>query len=134
MIFKKPKVVVVFKGRRKILSTCLNSTMKARRMLNKGCKAFLTHVVEVKPAKLKPKDVPMVCEYLDVFSKELSRLPFDREVEFTIDVIPGTTPIFQAPYHMALGELKELKVHLQELVDEVISDRVFPHGLHQYYL
>lgn len=112
MIFKKPGVVVVFKGRRKILSTCLISTMKVRRMLNKGCKPFLAHVVEVKPTKLKPKDVPMVCEYLDVFSKELSRLPPDREVEFTIDVIPGTTPIFQAPYRMAPAELKELKVQL----------------------
>lgn len=54
----------------------------------------------------------MVCEYLDMFLDELSGLPPDLEVEFTIDLVLGTTPISQAPYHMAPIELKELKVQL----------------------
>jgi hypothetical protein len=39
------------------------------------------------------EDVPLVCEYLDVFPKELPGLPPDRDVEFMIDLVPGTAPI-----------------------------------------
>ncbi|TYK06356.1 reverse transcriptase [Cucumis melo var. makuwa] len=83
-----------------------------------GCTAFLEHVVEVQEEKLKPEDVPVVNEYLDVFPADLSGLTLDREVKFTIELLPGTTPISQAPYKMAPSELKELKVQLQELVDK----------------
>ena len=64
----------------------------------------------MKTDKLKFKDVPIVREYLDVFPKELSGLPPDREVEFTIYLVPGTRPISQAPYRMTPTELKKLKV------------------------
>ena len=50
-------------------------------------------------------------------------------MEFTIDLVPGTTPISQAPYCMAPSELKELKVQLQELVDKgYIRPSVSPWG------
>lgn len=92
--FEKPgEAVVVFKGSRKILPTCLVSAVKARRMMSKGCEAYLAHVIEVKSGKLKSKDMPVIHEYLDVFPKELSGLPVDQEIEFTIDLILGTTPI-----------------------------------------
>ncbi|XP_038896658.1 uncharacterized protein LOC120084921 [Benincasa hispida] len=58
---------------------------------------------------LKPEDVPVVQEFLDVFLEELSGLLSDREVKFTIDLIPSTTPILQVAYRMAPPELKELK-------------------------
>jgi hypothetical protein len=38
-------------------------------------------------------DVPVVCEYEDVFPEELPGLPLDRDVEFVINLVPGTTPI-----------------------------------------
>ena len=46
-------------------------------------------------AKASPDlaSIPMVCEYPDGFPKDLSRLPPDREVEFTIELEPGTAPI-----------------------------------------
>ena len=56
-----------------------------------------------------PQDVKVVRDFLDVFSEELLELPPDREVEFTIDVVPGMTPISKAPYRMVPAELKELK-------------------------
>lgn len=60
-------------------------------------------------------DLLIVKEFLDVFFKELS---LRREVEVFIDLLPGTSPIAQSPYRMALVELVELKIPLQELLDK----------------
>jgi len=56
----------------------------------------------------------VVEEFLDVFPEDLPGLPPDRVLEFSIDIILGTTPISKAPYRMALVELAELKKQLQE--------------------
>ncbi|XP_038882346.1 uncharacterized protein LOC120073603 [Benincasa hispida] len=88
----------------------LISIVNARKLLSKGCKAYLAHVMVAQGKELNPEDVPVVNEFQDVFPEELSRLPPDREVEFIIDLVPGTTPISQAPYRMVPTELKELKV------------------------
>ena len=63
-------------------------------------------------------DVRVVYRFPDVFPKELPRLLPDREIEFEIELLPGTTPISKAPYRMAPAELKELKQQLQELLDK----------------
>ena len=47
-----------------------------------------------------------------MFLRELSGLSLEREVEFTIELAPGTHPVLIAPYRMAPVELKELKVQL----------------------
>ena len=59
----------------------------------------------------------MVCEYEDVFPDELSGLPPYRDVDFTIELNLGTSPISMTPHRMTLVELQELKVQLQELLD-----------------
>jgi hypothetical protein len=55
------------------------------------------------------KEVPIVNEYLDVFPKELPGMPPDWDVEFMIDILPGTRPIAKRPYRMSVDELEELK-------------------------
>jgi hypothetical protein len=62
-----------------------------------------------------PKDVPIVKEYHDVFPEELPGMPPHREIEFVIDLAPGTAPIAKRPYRMAATELAELKSQLNEL-------------------
>ena len=91
--------------------------MTARKMLRKGCQAYLAYVVNTKSEGPKIEDILIVCEFKDVFPEDLPGLPPDREIEFAIDVIPGTASISQAPYRMAPAELKELKIQLQELLD-----------------
>jgi hypothetical protein len=56
-----------------------------------------------------------VKEYLDVFPEELPGMPPHREIEFVIDLAPGTAPIAKRPYRMAATELAELKKQLKEL-------------------
>jgi hypothetical protein len=63
-------------------------------------------------------DIPIVKEFPDVFPEELPGLPPEREVEVSIDIIPGLAPIAQSPYRMAPAELAELKIQLQELLEK----------------
>ena len=49
--------------------------------------------------------VPVVCEFLDVFLDELPGLPPDKDVEFRIELLPGTTPISIRLYRMPPNEL-----------------------------
>ncbi|KAL0549969.1 hypothetical protein IC582_014464 [Cucumis melo] len=130
VVFRKPGFAeVVFRGMWKAVSRSLISVLKAEKLLKKGCTTFLAHIVVVMREKLKPEDVPVVKEFLDVFPDDLSGLPPDREIEFTIELLPGTAPISQAPYRMAPSELKELKMQLQELVDKgYIRPSVSPWG------
>ena len=59
--------------------------------------------------------VPVVNEYPDVFPDELPGMPPDRNIEFSIDLVPETSPIAKRPYRMAASELAELKKQLEEL-------------------
>ncbi|KAB2625897.1 S ribonuclease [Pyrus ussuriensis x Pyrus communis] len=66
----------------------------------------------------KIEDVRVVRHFPDVFPEDLPGLPPDRDVEFNVELLPGTNPISLTPYRMAPAELRELKVQLQELVDK----------------
>ena len=55
------------------------------------------------------EEVPVVCEYPNVFPEELLGMPPDRDLEFIIDPIPRTAPIAKRPYRMAANELEEWK-------------------------
>ncbi|KAI5316249.1 hypothetical protein L3X38_045425 [Prunus dulcis] len=92
--------------------------MTATRLLRKGCSGYLAHIVDSRTQELKLEDIPVVRDFPDVFPDDLPGLPPHREIEFTIELMPGTSPISQTPYRMAPVELKELKVQLQELVDK----------------
>ena len=118
--FQPPgKEEFLFVGSTKKLRTPIISAMKARRLLDSGCIGFLASVMDVYlEQSMKLGDVPVVNEFLEVFLEDLPGLPPDREIEFVIDLIPGTAPISKAPYRMAPSELKELKVQLQELLDK----------------
>jgi hypothetical protein len=64
------------------------------------------------------EDIPVACEFTDVFLEDLPGIPLDRDVEFVIELQPGTTPISRRPYKMTPKELVELNVQLNELLDK----------------
>jgi hypothetical protein len=64
------------------------------------------------------EDIPVACEFPGVFAEDLSGMPPDRDVEFIIELQPGTTPISRGSYKMTPKELAELKVQLNELLDK----------------
>ena len=104
------------------------SALRANSLLKKGCQFFLAYAV-CNENEVRVEDIPIVRDFSGVFPNDLPKLPPNRELEFTIDMVPGTTPIFKAPYRMAPIELKELKVQLQELLDKgFIRPNVSPWG------
>jgi hypothetical protein len=64
------------------------------------------------------EEIPAVCDYPDVFPDDLSGMPPDRDIEFVIELQPGTAPISKRAYCMPPKELAELKTQLQELLDK----------------
>jgi hypothetical protein len=63
-------------------------------------------------------EVPMVNEFPNVFPEELPGVPPERDIEFVIELKPGTAPIYKTPYRMATPELAELKEHIKELLEK----------------
>ena len=96
----------------------LISPITARKMLRRGCRGYLAVVRNIEAKTRAVENVPVVCEFFYIFPEELSGLPPEREIEFCIDVIPGTDPISMPPYRMAPAELKELNKQLKELLDQ----------------
>jgi hypothetical protein len=62
------------------------------------------------------EEVPVVCEYPDVFHEELPGMPPDRDIEFIIELIPKTAPVAQRPYRMNPQELIEFKKQLDDML------------------
>ena len=72
--------------------------------------------------------IPIVQDFGDVFPEEVPGLPPSREVEFSIDLVPGTSLVSMAPYRMAPAELVELKKQIEELMAQVIRPNISPWG------
>jgi hypothetical protein len=62
--------------------------------------------------ELKLKDIHVIREFLDLFLDDMPGMPPKREIEFKIELEPGTAPIAKAPYKMSPMELKELNIQL----------------------
>ena len=99
---------IIVYGDRKSSAVKIISIIKAQKCMRKGCWAYLAYVVNtaVKPKKLE--DVPVICQFPDVFPEDLPGMPPEREVEFQIDLVPGAKPVAKAPYQLAPSEMKKL--------------------------
>ncbi|KAL0549596.1 hypothetical protein IC582_014082 [Cucumis melo] len=105
------------------------SAIRASKLLSQGTWGILASVVDTREVDVSLSSEPVVRDYPDVFPEELPGLPPHREVEFAIELEPGTVSISRAPYRMAPAELKELKVQFQELLDKgFIRPSVSPWG------
>ena len=71
-----------------------------------------------KRGQIELENILVVREFPNVFPQELLGIPLKIEVDLSIDILPGTTPISKAPYRMAPTELKDLNIQLQEFLDK----------------
>ncbi|XP_070001867.1 uncharacterized protein [Nicotiana sylvestris] len=94
------------------------SYLKAQQMVRKGCLSYLTFVRYGSVETPTIDSVLVVHDFLDVFPTDLPGMSPDRDIDFSINLVPGTQPISIPPYHMEPAELKELKEQLQELFEK----------------
>ncbi|XP_073133502.1 uncharacterized protein [Henckelia pumila] len=108
-----------FEATRSSKRTQIISLMKAKQLVHDGCEAFLASISLTEfPAHPDILNVEVVRDFEDVFPGDVAGIPPDREVEFSIDLIPGTVPISKAPYRVAPTKMRELKEQIQELLDK----------------
>ncbi|XP_028060552.1 uncharacterized protein LOC114264145 [Camellia sinensis] len=110
------------------------SAARACKLIQKGCQGYLSSVLEGPTMNENIGAISVVCEFPDVFSEELPGELVDREIEFTIEVLPGIQPISKSTYRMAPVEMRELKTQLQDLLDKGFIRPSFLRGVHQFCL
>jgi hypothetical protein len=116
-------------GRNQGVSLRFVSSLQLRKSMRKGCKLYAVLVLNENGVAEGLEHLPVVKEFADVFPEELPGMPPERELEFTIDLKPGTEPIARTPYRMSIPELQELKMQLKELLDlGLIRPSVSPWG------
>jgi hypothetical protein len=81
-------------------------------------KGGANHVKVNQMDAIQGSEVPVINEFPDVFPEELPGMPSDRDIEFVIELKPGTAPVYKTPFRMATLELAELKEHIKELLEK----------------
>ncbi|XP_061354636.1 uncharacterized protein LOC133299215 [Gastrolobium bilobum] len=103
-------------------SLFLSTSQLRKSLLDRAQGYVLFNLLEAK-VKSDTASVPIVSEYSEVFSDEIQGLPPNREIEFSIDLIPGVGSISIAPYRMSPIKLVELKKQLEELLSKCVTLR-----------
>ncbi|WMV58455.1 hypothetical protein MTR67_051840, partial [Solanum verrucosum] len=94
------------------------SVIRASKLVEQGCLAYLAHVRDVEIEAPSIGAIPLVSEFSEVFPNDLPGMPLDRDIDFYIDLEPSTRPISIPPYCMAPTEFREIKAQIQELLDK----------------
>lgn len=124
---------VMVKGIPRKVSVRNISALQMKRSVRKGCQVADVHVIDDEKSSKEDKhnlvDMPVLKDFVDVFPEEIPGLSLKRELNFTIELVPGTVLVSKAPYRMNILELNELKTQLKELIDkEYIRPSVTPWG------
>ena len=108
---------VVVKGIPKVISVRQVSTMQLNKFCRKGFQLYATQILEATDDETpKLEDYQVLQEFRDVFPDEIIGLPPKRDIDFTIELVPGAAPVSKTPYRMSTPEMLELKMQLQELL------------------
>ena len=95
------------------------SAQKAIKEVEAGATCFMIVAQGEKKSTVEQiRSILVVDEYVDVFPYEIPELPPSKDVDFTIDLIPGAGPVSMAPYRMAPTELVELKKQIEDLLEK----------------
>ncbi|XP_074291744.1 uncharacterized protein LOC141618539 [Silene latifolia] len=78
----------------------LITVMTLKSCLRKKCLLILCHVRDMRVDEPSASDIPLVGEFGDVFPDEIPGLLPKRDIDFSVELKPGTGPISKAPYRM----------------------------------
>jgi hypothetical protein len=115
-------------GKHKVLIDCAKKSVKLTTPDGKELEYVAEPVVTAKGIANHTKinqlgasqgsEMPVVNEFPDVFLEELSGMPPDRDIDFVIELKPGTAPIYKTSFRMITPELAELREHIRELLEK----------------
>jgi hypothetical protein len=95
------------------------SPLQVKKYCRKGCPLYEIQVLNsVEDNKPSLYDHPILREYKYVFPEEVPGLPPRRDIDFSIELVPGTVPMSRAPYRMSTPEIVELKLQLKEMLEK----------------
>ena len=91
---------------------------------------YASHVLEVAENETpRLESFHVLHEFRDVFLDEIPGHPPNRDIEFTIELVPGAALVSKTPYGMSTPEMLELKMQLQELLEKkYVRPSVSPFG------
>jgi hypothetical protein len=126
-------------SKHKVLIDCAKKSAKLTTTDGKELEFIIELVVTAKGVASRAKvnqldasqgsEVQVVNEFPDVFPEELPGMPPNRNIEFVIELKPGTAPIYKTPFRMITLELAKLKEHIKELLEKrFISPSSSPWG------
>ena len=123
------------RGIPKVISVRQISTMQLKKFCRKGCQLYAAHILEATENETpRLEDYQVLQEFRYVFPNEIPRIPPKRDIDFTIELVPGSAPVSKTPYRMSTPEMLELKMQLQELLEKKYIGRVCLLGEHQFCL
>jgi hypothetical protein len=74
--------------------------MQFKKCIRKGCQVYAIQVTNLLEKEDNPEleDFAVLCEVRNMFVHEIPELPLRREIDFSIDLLPGSAPISKVPY------------------------------------
>ena len=93
------------------------SAMQLNILCRKMCQLYVARVFEAaENGTRRMEEFHVLQEIRNVFPDKVMRPPPDRNIDFTIELVPGTTPRYKTPHRMSIQKLLELRKQLQELL------------------
>ncbi|XP_058741733.1 uncharacterized protein LOC131614123 [Vicia villosa] len=113
----------------KVAHVAADYKKKVKEAVKHGATVCMLFALMNSKEKTVSNELPVVRDFPEVFQEDVNELPPEREVEFAIELVPGTSPVSVAPYRMSPSELAELKNQLEELLEKkFIHPSVSPRG------
>jgi hypothetical protein len=107
---------VTLQGIQNLVSVRQISTLQVKKYCRKGCPLYAIQVLNsVENDKPNLENHPILREYKYVFPEEVPSLPPRRDIDFSIERVPGAVTISRTPYRMSTPDLVDLKLHLKEM-------------------
>lgn len=92
------------------------SAKQVRETMKVGAQVFMMLALLKAKGKGVVCDLPAMCEFLRVFLEDINDSPLEQDIDFTIVLVPGTSPVSMDLYEMFASKLSEMKKQMEELL------------------
>ena len=135
VMFQKPWFSKLeFEGDCRVLPTCVISVLEAKRLLQKGCEAYLAHVIDTSTSKVTLESALVVREFSDEFLEDLPRLPSNKELELLLIFCPDQFLFLYYHIRWLKLSLKSWRRSFKIWWTKVSFDQVYHLGVLRYCL